>query len=39
VGPRAEDLDWEGRKAYVTHTHVDYYTDAIDYTRLKVLES
>ena len=36
---QVEKLDWEGRKAYVTRTHVDYYTDAIDYTRLKVLES
>ena len=35
---QVEKLDWEGRKAYVTRTHVDYYTDAIDYTRLKVLE-
>lgn len=34
---QVERLDWEGRKAYVTRTHVDYYTDAIDYTRLKVL--
>ena len=36
---QVERLDWEGRKAYVTRTHVNYYTDAIDYTRLKVLES
>ncbi len=36
---QVEKLDWEGRKAFVTRTHVDYYTDAIDYTRLKVLES
>ncbi|TAM12159.1 MAG: DEAD/DEAH box helicase [Rhodanobacter sp.] len=36
---QVERLDWEGRKAFVTRTHVDYYTDAIDYTRLKVLES
>ncbi|MGY0557589.1 DEAD/DEAH box helicase [Lysobacter sp. A421] len=35
---QVERLDWEGRKAYVTRTHVDYYTDSIDYTRLKVLE-
>ena len=35
---QVETLDWEGRKAYVTRTHVDYYTDAIDYTKLKVLE-
>ncbi len=35
---QVERLDWEGRKAYVTRTFVDYYTDAIDYTRLKVLD-
>jgi DEAD/DEAH box helicase domain-containing protein len=34
---QVERLDWDGRKAYVTRTHVDYYTDAIDYTKLKVL--
>lgn len=36
---QVERLDWDGRKAYVTRTHVDYYTDAIDYTKLKVLEA
>ncbi len=36
---QVEHLDWTGRKAYVTRTKVDYYTDAIDYTRLKVLEA
>ncbi len=35
---QVERLDWEGRKAYVERTHVDYYTDAIDYTKLKVLD-
>jgi DEAD/DEAH box helicase domain-containing protein len=35
---QVERLDWEGRKAYCTRTHVDYYTDAIDYTKLKELE-
>ena len=35
---QVESLDWEGRKAYVTRTFVDYYTDSIDYTKLKVLE-
>ena len=35
---QVERLDWEGRKAYVTRTQVDYYTDAIDYTKLKVLD-
>ena len=34
---QVERLDWPGRKAFVTRTQVDYYTDAIDYTRLKVL--
>jgi DEAD/DEAH box helicase domain-containing protein len=36
---QVEQLDWEGRKAFVTRTRADYYTDAIDYTRLKILES
>jgi DEAD/DEAH box helicase domain-containing protein len=36
---QVEVLDWEGRKAYVRQTNADYYTEAIDYTRLKVLES
>ncbi len=35
---QVERLDWTGRKAYVRRTSVDYYTDAIDYTRLKVLD-
>jgi DEAD/DEAH box helicase domain-containing protein len=34
---QVEKLDWIGRKAYVRATNADYYTDAIDYTRLKVL--
>ncbi len=34
---QVEKLDWEGRKAFVTRTRADYYTDAIDYTKLKVL--
>ncbi len=34
---QVEKLDWSGRKAFVTRTQVDYYTDAIDFTRLKVL--
>src|SRR3546814_12989326 len=34
---QVERLDWEGRKAFVARTHVDYYTDSIDYTKLKVL--
>jgi DEAD/DEAH box helicase domain-containing protein len=35
---QVERLDWEGRKAFVRSTRADYYTDAIDYTRLKILE-
>ena len=34
---QVEKLDWEGRKAYVKTTKADYYTDAIDYTKLKIL--
>lgn len=36
---QVEKLDWEGRKAYLRRTRADYYTDAIDYTKLKVLDS
>lgn len=35
---QVDRLDWEGRKAFVTPTQTDYYTDAVDYTRLKILE-
>ena len=35
---QVEKLDWEGRKAFVRRTEADYYTDAIDYTKLDVLE-
>ncbi|MFD2111826.1 DEAD/DEAH box helicase [Thiorhodococcus fuscus] len=35
---QVETLDWVGRKAFVTRTRADYYTDAIDYTRLKILD-
>jgi len=35
---QVEKLDWPGRKAFVARTTADYYTDAIDYTKLKVLE-
>ncbi|HEV3199707.1 MAG TPA: DEAD/DEAH box helicase [Bryobacteraceae bacterium] len=31
-------FDYEHRKAYVTRVDCDYYTDAIDYTQVKVLE-
>ena len=34
-----EELDFKERKAYVKRTDVDYYTDAIDYTKIKVLEA
>jgi len=34
---QVEKLDWTGRKAFVTKTQADYYTDAIDYTKLKIL--
>ncbi len=33
-----ENLDYEQRKAYVKKTDVDYYTDAIDYTKIKILD-
>jgi DEAD/DEAH box helicase domain-containing protein len=33
-----EKLDYAERKAYVTKTDVDYYTDAIDYTKIKILD-
>jgi DEAD/DEAH box helicase domain-containing protein len=33
-----ERLDWLGRKAFVRVTEADYYTDAVDYTRLKILD-
>ena len=33
-----EELDWDGKKAYVKEVEVDYYTDAITKTDLKVLE-
>jgi len=36
---QVERLDWAGRKAFVTRTRADYYTDAIDYTKLKILEA
>jgi DEAD/DEAH box helicase domain-containing protein len=33
-----ERFDYEHRKAYVRRVDCDYYTDAIDYTQVKVLE-
>jgi DEAD/DEAH box helicase domain-containing protein len=34
-----ERLDYADRKAYVKQCESDYYTDAIDYTRIKILET
>ena len=33
-----EKFDYDGRKAYVRRVDSDYFTDAIDYTQVKVLE-
>ncbi|MGQ9673233.1 MAG: DEAD/DEAH box helicase [Candidatus Aminicenantales bacterium] len=33
-----EKLDFHERKAYVKKTDVDYFTDAIDYTKIKILD-
>jgi DEAD/DEAH box helicase domain-containing protein len=33
-----EKLDYDQRKAYVKRTDVDYFTDAIDYTKIKILD-
>ena len=35
---QVERFDYGERKAYVKHVESDYYTDAIDYTQVKVLE-
>jgi DEAD/DEAH box helicase domain-containing protein len=35
---QVERFDYAGRKAYVKRVESDYYTDAIDYTQVKVLE-
>ncbi len=35
---QVNELDWEGKKAYVSETECDYYTDAIAKTDLKVLQ-
>jgi DEAD/DEAH box helicase domain-containing protein len=32
-----DELDWDGRKALARPTDSDYFTDAIDYTNVKVL--
>ena len=34
-----EKLDFEGRKAFVREIDCDYYTDAITYTRVTVLDT
>ncbi len=34
-----EKFDYEGRKAYVRRVDSDYFTDAIDYTQVKELET
>jgi DEAD/DEAH box helicase domain-containing protein len=36
---QVERLDFEGRKAYVRRIDCDYYTDAITYTKVTVLET
>jgi DEAD/DEAH box helicase domain-containing protein len=36
---QVEKLDFEGRKAYVRRVDCDYYTDAITYTKVTVLET
>lgn len=33
-----EKLDYNQRKAYVKKTDIDYFTDAIDYTKIKILD-
>ena len=35
---QVERFDYDERKAYVKRVECDYYTDAIDYTQVKVLE-
>jgi len=36
---QVEKLDFEGRKAYVRQVECDYYTDAITYTKVTILET
>ena len=36
---QVDSLDFEGRKAYVSEVDCDYYTDAISYTKVTILES
>jgi DEAD/DEAH box helicase domain-containing protein len=35
---QVNELDWDGKKAFVSETDSDYYTDAISKTDLKVLD-
>lgn len=35
---QVERMDYDGRKAYVRQVECDYFTDAIDYTQVKILE-
>ncbi len=35
---QVEKLDYEGRKAFVTRVDSDYFTDAVSYTKVRVLE-
>jgi DEAD/DEAH box helicase domain-containing protein len=35
---QVERFDYDGRKAYVRRVDCDYFTDAIDYTQVKILE-
>jgi DEAD/DEAH box helicase domain-containing protein len=35
---QVERFDYDGRKAYVRQVDCDYFTDAIDYTQVKILE-
>ena len=35
---QVERLDWDGRKAFVVQVDCDYYTDAITYTKVNVLD-
>ena len=36
---QVDELDYEGRKAYVSRVDCDYYTDAITYTKVTTLET
>jgi len=35
---QVERMDYDGRKAYVRQVESDYFTDAIDYTQVKVID-